>query len=71
MSKVELCCDELNNYVTKVNELALSVGEGKISGTITVDKDNENGVYVLSITDGWNSIPHLAFHYCPFCGKKL
>ncbi len=58
------CCPLLIDYVESFKSVDLSIGEGQISGYVTIDG---KGVF---ITDGWNSLPMLPFNYCPFCGEK-
>lgn len=71
MEKIEICCEKLNEYLTKINELGITIGQGEISGSVDIGKTPKDEKYYLTITDGWNAIPYLEFNFCPYCGKKL
>lgn len=64
-NKKEYCCEEMRDCLKAFKDISLSVGEGEISGSVSVDSE---GVH---ISDGWNNLPEILFNYCPFCGKKL
>jgi hypothetical protein len=69
--KIEICCERLNEFLTEINRLSLTIGEGEISGSVSIYQNSHDKIYTLSIDDGWNFIPTLDFHYCPYCGKEL
>ena len=47
------------------------VGEGEISGTVSLTRYEHDHFPELSMSDGWNKSVHWEFRFCPLCGAKL
>lgn len=65
----QYCCEELTRLVKEQKGVYFPVGEGEISGSISLNK-YENEPMELDFHDGWNFYTPIVFRYCPYCGTK-